>query len=345
MRVDLFLPPSTLTQIQETATWAEKMGFDGIASPEITVDPFMTLTAAALATKRIDLRTAIAVAFPRSPMVTANQAWNLHTNSGGRFALGLGTQVKGHNERRFSTPWTAPAERLREYVESLRAIWRCWEHKEPLNYVGKHYQFTLMTPEFSPEPSGLPPIPIHIAAVRPRMLELAGEVADGIRLHGFCTKRYLHEVALPHVERGLKTSGRSRKDFEICGGGFMATGPDMAAALDLREWVRYRVAFYGSTRTYAPVMELHGWSDLATHLHELSKLGKWNEMAEAVPDDVLDEFVVTAPYEGIAEKVKARFEGLSDTIEMSFRGESSKVGVEKALPDLHSIQTPMQRTR
>lgn len=337
MRVDTFLRPSTLRDVQSVAEWAEKSGFDGVGAPEITLDPFMTLTAATLATRKISLRTAIALAFPRSPMVTANLAWNLQTNSGGRFVLGLGTQVKGHNERRFSTPWNAPAPRLKEYVESLRAIWRCWENKEPLNYVGEHYQFTLMTPEFSPEPSKLPTVPIYLAAVRPRMMELAGEVADGIRLHGFCTRRYLEEVALPALEKGFAKSGRKRENFEICGGGFLATGKDEAAVAQMREWVRYRVAFYGSTRTYSPVMELHGWHDLAAKLHEMSKRGQWSEMAATIPDDVLDEFVAAGTYDNIGDAAKKRFGGLTDTIEFGFTTYEAAEGVEAALEALHDI--------
>ena len=173
-------------------------------SAEIANDPFVPLAFAAVATQRIELSTGICVAFPRSPMVVAETSWDLHAQSGGRFRLGLGSQVKGHNERRFSVPWSAPVPRLREYVESLRAIWRCWEKQEPLRYEGEHYRFTLMTPEFSPPPSGLPAIPVSIAAVGPDMLKLAGRVCDGVRLHGFATRKYLEEVALPQIEAGLR---------------------------------------------------------------------------------------------------------------------------------------------
>ncbi len=318
MRVEAFASHTDWSGIQASARAAEAAGFDAFATPEIAHDPFLNLAVAALATERIGLRTAIAVAFPRSPMVVAGMAWDLHENSGGRFSLGLGTQVKGHNERRFSVPWSAPAARLREYVESLRAIWRCWQTGGPLEYTGEHYQFSLMTPEFRHAPSALAPIPIYTAAVRPAMLELSGRVADGVRLHGFCTRRYQEEMALPQIAEGLAAAGRPRERFEVCGGGFLATGPDEAAVAERIEWVRYRVAFYASTRTYWPVMELHGWQDLAEKLHRMSVEGRWEEMAKAVPDDVVRTFAAVGTYDAIAVAVAERFGGLSDCVELAF---------------------------
>jgi probable F420-dependent oxidoreductase len=219
MRVETFGPQGSWRKSRESAVQAEDMGFDSFASPEIAHDPFFPLAMAATATKRIGLRTAIAVAFARSPMVMANVAFDLARESNGRFALGLGTQVRAHNERRFSVRWEKPKERMKEYVLALRAIWRTWEKKEPLRFEGEHYTFTLMTPEFSPEPTGLPPIPVYTAAVRPAMLQLAGEVCDGVRLHGFATRKYLTEVALPSILSGLVSRGKRREDFEVCGEG------------------------------------------------------------------------------------------------------------------------------
>ena len=187
MEVDVPIPLDDWRAIPEAARRAEALGFGGLMAPEIQYDPFIPLAFAAAATERVRLGTAVAIAFPRSPMMVANLSYDLARNSRGRFVLGLGTQVKGHNERRFSVRWESPGPRLKEYVESLRAIWRCWEKKEPLRYEGKFYQFTLMTPEFAPPPTGLPPIPVTIAAVQPYMLRLSGEVCDGVRLHGFCT--------------------------------------------------------------------------------------------------------------------------------------------------------------
>ena len=337
MRVEAFGLNEDWGQVVSAAERAEAMGFDYFASPEISADPFLPLAPVALATQRIGLRTAVAVAFPRSPMVVAEIAWGLQVNSRGRFTLGLGTQVKGHNERRFSVPWVEPAKRLREYVESLRAIWRCWEHGEPLRYEGSHYRFTLMTPEFSPPPSGLPPVPIYIAAVRPTMIRLAGRVCDGVRLHGFCTRRYLSEVAVPGLEDGLARAGRPRRHFEICGGGFVATGRDEAAVARALEMIRYRIAFYGSTRTYLPVLSLHGWDDLGASLHRLSKEGRWQEMAAQVTDDVLHAFTAVATYDGLRKAVEARFGGFTDSIELGLPPDLAPGEARELLQDVRRI--------
>jgi probable F420-dependent oxidoreductase len=342
MRVEAFAVKDRWRDISAAATAAEAMGFDSFASPEIASDPFIPLAIAALATERIHLRTAIAVAFPRSPMVVANTAWDLQVNSGGRFTLGLGTQVKGHNERRFSVPWVAPAARLREYIESLRAIWRCWERQEPLSYEGEHYRFTLMTPEFSPRPSGLPRVPVYIAAVRPAMLRVAGRVCDGVRLHGFCTRRYLAEVALPNIEKGLARQGRERSTFEICGGGFIATGKNEAAVANAVEMIRYRIAFYGSTRTYLPVFSLHGWDDLGAKLHRLSKEGRWAEMAAEVPDEVVHEFTAVATHGDLAAVLERRFGGLSDSVEMGFPAGTSPGEAREILQEVQRLPTRYQ---
>ncbi len=317
MRVEAFLEPNGWAGVQKQARFAEAAGFDNIATPEIHNDPFTTLTVAALATEKIGLRSAICVAFPRSPMVVANVAWELHTNSGGRACIGLGTQVKGHNERRFSVPWVKPRTRLREYVESLKAIWRCWQTGGELSYAGEFYNFSLMTPEFRPAPNDFAPIPVYTAAVRPRMLEMAGAVADGVRLHGFCTRRYLDDVVLPALTSGLESAGRSRSSFEVCGGGFVATGPTEEAVAKAVEWVRYRVSFYASTRTYSPVMSAHGWDDLAAELHEMSKTGRWKEMPATIPDDVVRAFAAVGTYDQLAGEIERRFGGVTDSVELA----------------------------
>ncbi len=322
MRIDTFCGETDWTTLAAHARRAEAIGFDGFAIPEITGDPFIHAAIACNATERIQARTAIAVAFPRSPMVVANQSWAIQVNSGGRFAVGLGTQVKGHNERRFSTPWKAPRSRMIEYVKALRAIWRCWELGEQLDYKGEHYQFTLMTPEFTPLKSNLPMTPVYLAAVRPKMIESAASIADGLRLHGFCTKKYLQEVVMPAIDRGLSSTGRSRNELDVCGGGFIMTGPDDETVAKNREWVRYRVAFYGSTRTYEPVMALHGWNDLAAKLHQMSKTGQWKQMAAEVPDEVLDEFGIYATYDQLPKAIEARFGGISDTVELAFEADT-----------------------
>ena len=320
MRVETGIPLDNWRKVSDAARRAEEAGFDGLLTAEIAHDPFMPLGFAALATERVRLATAIAVCFPRSPMVVAGTAWDLQEQSGGRFVLGLGAQVKGHNERRFSVPWSAPVPRLREYVESLRAIWQAWEKGEELNYEGKHYRFTLMTPEFAPRPTGLPRIPVTIAAVGPAMIKLAGRICDGVRLHGFATREYLEQIALPMLDEGLAESGRKRSEFEIWGGGFVATGPDEEAVQKQLEWVRYRLAFYGSTRSYHTVFAVHGWEDLGMKLHAMSKQGRWKEMAAEVPDDVVHTFAAVATHENLSPAIEKRFGGLVDSVTLEFDG-------------------------
>jgi probable F420-dependent oxidoreductase len=345
MWVETLLPLGDWRAAGAAARAAEEAGFDGLLTSEIANDPFVPLAFAALATERIRLGTAIAVAFPRSPMVVANTAWDLQLHSRGRFVLGLGTQVKGHNERRFSVPWSAPAPRLREYVEALRAIWRCWEKREPLAYEGRHYRFTLMTPEFSPPPSGLPPVPVTIAAVGSAMLRTAARVCDGVRLHGFCTRRYLEEVALPELEAGLAGSPRERSQFQIWGGGFLATGRSAEEVERMLEWVRYRVAFYGSTRSYRPVLSLHGLDELGDRLHRMSKEGRWAQMAAEVPDDVVRSFTAVGTYAEIAASVEKRFGGLVDGLALDFPKGTPPGLAREVVQDLRRIPSPFQGFR
>jgi len=340
MRTETGVLMSDWEEVGRAAVRAEAQGFDAVLTAEIAHDPFIPLAFAAVATERIGIGTGIAVAFPRSPMVIANSAWDLQARSGGRFSLGLGAQVKGHNERRFSVPWSAPVPRMREYVEALRAIWRCWEHDEPLHFEGDHYHFTLMTPEFYPKPTGLPPVPISIAAVGPAMLRLAGRVCDGVKLHGFATRKYLEEVAMPEIERGLTKSGRDRSTFEISGGGFIATGPDEEALRKSMEEIRYRVAFYGSTRSYRGVFAVHGWEDLGAELHDLSKRGKWSEMPALVSDEVLSTFAAVGTHDEIVDKIGQRFGGIADTVAFGFGSDTADGLASELLQDIRRIDTP-----
>ena len=342
MKIDTFNGESDWAKLAAAGQRAEAQGFDGFAIPEIVGDPLIHAAMVTHATERIQARTAIAVAFPRSPMVVAEQAWSIQRNSGGRFALGLGTQVKAHNERRFSTPWKAPRSRIVEYVEALRAIWRCWELGERLDYQGDHYQFSLMTPEFTPPKSNLPMVPVYLAAVRPRTLESAAAVADGLRLHGFCTSKYFKEVVGPAIDRGLASTGRSRSELDVCGGGFIMTGPDEATVMKNREWVRYRIAFYASTPAYRPVMSLHGWDDLAEKLLTMTKTGQWKKMAAEIPDDVLDEFCVYTTYDELPRAIEARFGGTSDTVELAIETDTDLDLARDLLSRVHAIPSAFE---
>lgn len=314
MKIYTTLPQDDLNKVPAAAAAAEDAGYDGLMSMENRHDPFLPLGVAATATRRIALLTGLAIAFPRSPMVMANLGWDLQSASKGRFVLGLGSQVRGHNERRFSLPWSAPAPRMREYIAALGAIWRCWRHGEKLQFEGDHYNFSLMTPAFVPEPITAPPPAITIGAVGPAMLRVAAEMCDGVRLHPFCTRRYQENVVLPLTLAGLEKTGRSRDAYEITGGGFIATGNDDEAVDGKIDWVRQRIAFYGSTRAYWPVLAEHGLEDLGLKLHAMVKDGKWQEMAAEISDDIFDLFAVRGRHDEIACAVARRFEELSDAV-------------------------------
>src|SRR5437667_934726 len=314
MRVFTTLPQEDLRKVAAAARAIEAEGYDGVASMENKHDPFLALAVASAATERIELHTSVAIAFARSPMVVANVGWDLAGASGGRFVVGLGSQVRAHNERRFSVAWTPPAPRMREYVQALRAIWRCWKTGQRLNYEGQHYRFTLMTPNFAPEPIEAPTPPVMIAGVGPAMLKVAAEECDGVKLHGFCTRKYLTDEIMPRIEAGLAKAGRARANYEISGGGFLATGPDDEAVARRFEWVRQRVAFYGSTPAYYPVLALHGLEDLGHKLNALTRQGRWNTMAQEVPDDVAHLFAAVGRHDQIVGAIEQRFGQLVDSL-------------------------------
>jgi probable F420-dependent oxidoreductase len=337
MRVFTMLPMRYWRDAAPFGAAAEAAGFDALMTVELGHDVFTPLAFAALATNRIELTPSIAVAFPRSPTVMANQAWDLQANSNGRFVLGLGSQVKGHNERRFGIPWSAPAPRLRDYVGALRAVWQSWETGGKLDYRGEHYTLTLMTPDFSPEPSGLPMVPVTVASVGDAMLRVAGEVCDGVRLHPLCSRRYLEEVALPRIAEGMRRSGRNRANFDVFGGGFVVTGPDASTVADGMDWVRKRVALYGSTRTYTPILALHGLEELGLKLHAMSIAGRWNEMPAEISDDVVRIFAACGTFDEIAAAIEARYGGLADSIELNFPAGTAAGFQRELLTDIHRI--------
>ncbi|HTC12330.1 MAG TPA: TIGR03617 family F420-dependent LLM class oxidoreductase [Acetobacteraceae bacterium] len=337
MRVFTTLPMADWRQAGPAARAAEDVGFDAVMTIELGHDVFTPLAFAALATEHVELTPSIAVAFPRSPTVMASNAWDLQANSRGRFVLGLGSQVKGHNERRFGIEWTPPAPRLRDYIGALRAIWRCWETRGKLDYHSAHYTLSLMTPAFSPEPTGLPMVPITIAAVGEAMLRVAGQVADGVRLHPLCSRRYLAEVCLPRIAEGMARSGRAREHFDVHGGGFVATGPDETALARAMDKVRERIAFYGSTRTYLPILALHGLETLGLKLHNMSVRGQWREMAHEISDDVVRIFAACATYEGLAAGIADRYGDAADSIDLTFPPDAP-VGLQRELlADVHRI--------
>lgn len=312
MRVTHRLASQSLASIPSEAAWAEAIGYDALSKNETAHDSFIPLTLAATSTTRAMLQTSVAIAFPRSPMIAAYTARDLQDLSQGRFRLGLGTQVKGHIERRFSTAWESPGPRLREYVQALKAIWQAWETGERLNYQGKHYQFTLMTPFFSPGPSEYPPPPVFAAAVNAYNCQVAGEVADGLMLHSLTSPDYVRDVVRPALARGAERAGRDADNIPVSGGGFLITGPNRASLRAAQAEVRRRIAFYASTRTYHTVLAAHGFEEIGQRLHEMSLRGEWGEMGELVSDEMLEAFAVSGEYDEIAGEFAKQYGGLLD---------------------------------
>jgi probable F420-dependent oxidoreductase len=300
------------TGIPEAARRAESDGYHGVWVAETAHDPFLPIAVGASATERLEFGTGIAVAFARNPMNLAVLANDLQLLSQGRFFLGLGSQIKPHITKRFSMPWSHPAPRMRELILAMRAIWATWETGEKLEFRGEFYTHTLMTPFFDPgkNPYGNPKI--VLAAVGELMTEVAGEVGDGLLVHGFSTERYLREVSLPALERGAAKTGKTRADLTVSYPGFVVTGETEADIAIATKAVREQIAFYGSTPAYRSVLELHGWGDLQTELNTLSKRGEWVKMGELVDDDVLDAFAIVAPIDKVAAHISARFGDIVD---------------------------------
>ncbi len=296
--------------IPEEARWAESVGYDGLCTEETGHDPMFPLVLAATTTSRVTLEPRVAIAFPRSPMVFAYAAMDLQTLSEGRFRLGLGTQVKGHIERRFSTQWSAPGPRLREYVQSLHAIWDAWQDGTRLSYHGDHYNFSLMTPFFSPGPSTLPRPPVYVSAVNTYNCRVAGEVCDGISLHPLCSPEYLRQRILPSIADGAGRAGRDSGAVNLTSSSFIITGANKAAIEAKKQAVRRQIAFYSSTRSYSPVLEVHGYEDVCVRLHEMSLKGQWDEMTGLITDEIFDSFAIAEEYDQVAAAVKERYDGL-----------------------------------
>lgn len=313
-----------IEHIAESARLLEDVGFDGVTMPEAGHDPFLPLMIAAANTEAVRLGTNVAIAFPRSPMVTAQTAWDLQHYSNGRFNLGLGTQVKGHNERRYCTAWTsAPGPRMREYILCLKAMFESFQDPaNPTYFEGEHYKFTLMAPFFNPGPIEHPHIPIYLAAVNPYMAGLSGELCDGLRLHPIATFAYTREVLLPAIAKGAAKSGRSLSDIDVLGAPFLAIGRNDAEVEKAKNALRQNISFYASTRSYHAVLKYHGWEDVGTQLHKLSLEGKWAEMPPLISDEMLQEWAVVASYDDLADKLKERTEGLYNTVLLDLPGEA-----------------------
>jgi probable F420-dependent oxidoreductase len=321
MKLDAALPIVGLKDVPAIAKAAEEIGFDALWTQETQHDPFLPCALIAEHTARLHFGTAIAVSFARSPANLSYTAWDLASQSDGRFILGLGTQVKAHIERRFGQPWPeSPVKKLREQIEVIRAFWDCWQNGTKLNYRGEYYKITLMSPFFQPSPlqPTSPPtpllkergalIPIYIAGVNTGLAKLAGELCEGFHAHPFHSTRYMKEVMLPAIEEGAKTANRKREDVSISITAFIATTPEEM------NFARAQVSFYASTPSYRPVMDLHGWGDVAEKLSAHAAKGEWAEMPMLITDEMLSEFCLLTDESGLADGLKKRYEGIADRL-------------------------------
>jgi probable F420-dependent oxidoreductase len=351
MRVETLLPlgkldpglraaetPLDLRRVGEDAEVVEELGYDGLAVEETKDDPYVVMALAAQATTRLRLTTAIAMAFPRSPTITAMSAWTIQKLSAGRFVLGLGSQVRGHIVRRFGLDYRPPGPWMRDYVRGVRAVWRSWQERTPLAFESEHYRLSLMVPLFDPGPIAHPEIPIHIAAVNPTMCRIAGEVADGVRPHSVCTPKYIREVMLPAVAHGTQAAGRDAGTLAVAMKPLICTAPDEATLAKRILDVRARVAFYASTPGYRAAFDAHGLTDVAIELAQLSKAQRWEEMPPRISDEVLHTYAVVGTYDEIAKKLIARYRGLITDVEFSI-----PVGTDTERAILRDLVRDIQR--
>ncbi len=309
--------PLHIRDVARLARVAEQVGLDAVLVEETKDDPFQLLALAAASTSTIGIGTSVAIATPRSPTVTAMSAWSLQKLSEGRFVLGLGTQVRAHVERRYGLPWRAPAPWMRDYVNAIRAVWSCWQDGTPLDFRSEHYNLDVMVPLFDPGPIDHPRIPIHLSAIGPNMCAVAGEVADGVRLHPVCTATFIDEAVLPNVARGAARAGRALSDVEVCMKPLIGTAPTAERLEQVVRTVRARVSFYLSTPSYRRTFELHGWGDVAVRASELSRAQRWDALPGLVTDEMLHTVATIGTYDEIADRLNERYRGRVDRIEFS----------------------------
>ena len=314
MKFDTAVLAPKLGEMAALVRAAEEIGFDGLWVGETASNPFLPLALAAEHSSRIQLGTAIAVAFPRSPTILAHVAWDLASYSNGRFILGLGPQVKAHNVRRLGATWEKPLAQMRETIEAMQAIWDNWQEGAPVRYRGEYFHLSLMTPFFSPEPLTVPRPPIYLAAVNRGMLRLAGELCQGVHLHAMHTVRYLREYAWPHLEEGLRSAGKQREEFTAVAAVFVAPTDGREPASHYEALAREQLSFYASTPAYRTVLELHGWEEVGAKLSRLALRGEWEEMPAQVTDEMLEAFAVSGRWSELPGLVKARYGDLLDRV-------------------------------
>lgn len=309
--------PLDIRHFADLAATAEAVGLDAVLVEETKDDPYQLLALGAATTSTIQLGTSVAMAFPRSPTATAMSAWSLQKLSNGRFMLGLGSQVRAHIERRYGLEWHAPAPWMRDYINATRAVWESWQNETPLEFRSEHYDLDLMVPLFDPGPIEHPQIPIHVAAIGPNMCAVAGEVADGVRLHPVCTPRFIDEEVLPNLARGAARTNRDVDAVEVCMKPLIGTAPDEEKLEKVIDTVRARVAFYLSTPSYRRTFELHGWLDIARQASVLSREQRWDELPDLVSDEMLHTVATIGTHDEIATKLNERYADRVDRIEFS----------------------------
>jgi probable F420-dependent oxidoreductase len=330
MRVETMLPlgkvdpglrapeiPLDIRTVFAEARRVEELGFDGLVVEETKDDPFQLLALAAQGTTTLGLGTAVAMAFPRSPYVTAMAAWSLQRLSGGRLTLGLGTQVRGHIVRRFGMPWSAPGPWLADTITALRGIWSSWQEQRPLDVQTEHYRLDLTVPLFVPAPLDHPDIPIHVAAVKPGLCRVAGRLADGVRPHPVCTPAYISEVMMPACRAGAAAAGRTLERFEVAHKPLLATAPDEQRLAERVRDARARIAFYLSTPAYRPAFAHHGFEEQSVRAATLSREQRWDELPGLVDDEMLHTYVTVGTWDRIGDLLAERFGGVVTSMECS----------------------------
>ena len=333
--VSITVPTEDLAATATTYLELEEVGYDRAFSFEAKHNPFIPLAVASQHTRRLELGTAIAIAFARTPMTLANAAWDLQVVSEGRFTLGLGSQIRPHIVERYSMPWSRPAARMRELVLGIRAIWEAWETGTPLGFAGEFYTHTRMIPAFDPGPNPFGVPPIFTAGVGPQMTEVAGEVADGFLVHPVNSRRSLQEQTLPALARGAARAGRSVEDLELVCVTIVVTGRDEAEMVRSREAVREQLAFYGTTPAYLPVFELEGFGDLHPELKALARAGRWQDMAALVPDELIEAIAVVGEPHEIAPRLRARLDGISRHVSLVNNRAPDPHHLAEVVADLH----------
>jgi probable F420-dependent oxidoreductase len=321
MQLDVTIGNPSLQAVPALTRRAEEIGFGAMWTTEMTGNAFLPLAVAAVHSERILLGTSIALAFVRSPMVTALDAWHLAKASNGRFILGLGTQVKTHNQRRYAVPYEHPGPKLREQILALRHIWGAFQGEHELQFHGKFYQFDYLPPIWNPGPIAHPYIPVYIAAVGEYMCRMAGEVCDGIHVHPFHTVKYLREVMLPAIAAGAARAGRDASAIKLSTSLFIITGDTPEERAAMKRHVRGQIGFYGATRTYEPVFAIHGWTGLTAQLQRHIRNGSWATIGDLIPDEVLDAFAITCDWDEIPAAVHARYGNLLDRVSIYMFGQ------------------------